>query len=70
MKTEDKTITTTLPWYRSEPWLAFAVAAFLPVILALVLPEELKVALAGVAGALMLASLWLLMRRGAPRREE
>lgn len=58
------------PWYRSEPWLAAAAAAFVPVLLALVLPEALKTALAALAGAFLLLSFWLLIRRGAPRREE
>jgi hypothetical protein len=70
MKGETKQEVGALPWYRSKPWLAVAVTAFVPVILALVAPEALKVALAGVAGALMLVSLGLLMRRRAPGREE
>jgi hypothetical protein len=70
MKTGSSHEGRATPWYRAEPWLAVAVTAFVPVILALVVPAQLKGALAGVAGALMLWSLWLLMRRGAPRRED
>lgn len=69
MKTENNENIRALPWYRSEPWLAVGASAFVPVLLALVVPESLKVALAVIAGALMVASLWLLMRRGAPDRE-
>jgi hypothetical protein len=51
------------PWYRSEPWLAICFSAFIPIILALVLPESLKMPLLGVGVLLAAVGLALLVRK-------
>lgn len=52
-----------VPWYRSEPWLALCMGAFVPILLAIWLPPALRVPLLGLGAALMLGGLALLARR-------
>ena len=56
------------PWYRREPWLAVELAAFLPMVAAFLVPEQLGVPLVGFSGFLVAAGLALLIRRGPPPR--
>ena len=51
------------PWYRSEPWLAVCFAAFIPILLAFLLPESLKLPLLGLGVVIAVAGLALLVRR-------
>ncbi len=51
------------PWYRREMWLAVCLASFVPVCIAIVAPPEWKVPLIGLAGAVMMASIVMLIRQ-------
>lgn len=54
------------PWYRGESWLVVSLAAFLPLLLALVVPQSLRVPLVGVAALLVACGMVMLARRSAP----
>jgi hypothetical protein len=51
------------PWYRRESWLAICFAAFIPISLALMLPDALKRPLLGVGVLLAVTGLALLVRK-------
>ncbi|AHG92315.1 hypothetical protein J421_4780 (plasmid) [Gemmatirosa kalamazoonensis] len=57
-------------WYRSEPWLALVLAAYVPMLVAFFTPQRFHLAFMVVSGALMVAALVLLLRQGPfqPRR--
>ena len=57
---------TSAPWYRREAWLLVSLAGFLPLLLALVVPQSLRVPLIAVAGLLIACGTVMLARRGAP----
>jgi uncharacterized membrane protein len=50
-------------WYRSEPWLAVLLAAFVPLLGASVAPVALRVPLVGVGGLIVAVGLAMLVRR-------
>lgn len=52
------------PWYRSEPWAAAALAAFVPMGAAVVAPQPLRVPLIGLGALLVLVACALLVRQG------
>jgi hypothetical protein len=56
------------PWYRREPWLSVAMAAFVPIGVGFALPEELHVLLLGMSALLVLLGVAMLIRQG-PFRE-
>jgi hypothetical protein len=58
------------PWYRSESWLAVCFVAFIPIGLALILPESLKVPLLGVGVVLAAIGLAMLVRKELRRMKE
>jgi hypothetical protein len=58
------------PWYRSESWLAVCFIAFIPISLALILPEALKVPLLGAGVALSAIGLAMLVRKELRRMKE
>jgi Meckel syndrome type 1 protein len=51
------------PWYRAEPWLAVLVAAFVPLLVAVVAPAALRLPLVAAGGVLVAVGLALLLRR-------
>ena len=58
------------PWYRSEPWLAVELSAFVPLLVAIALPGRFQLALLVLAGLLVVLGLVMLVRQGpfTPRR--
>jgi hypothetical protein len=58
------------PWYRSESWLAVCFIAFIPISLALILPESLKVPLLAVGVVLSAIGLAMLVRKELRRMKE
>lgn len=59
------------PWYRQEPWLAWLVAAFLPMVGALAVPaappptiQPLRLASVGLSALCLLVAVALLIRQG------
>ena len=52
------------PWYRTESWLVVSLLGFLPLLLALAAPQNLRVPLVSVAGLLIACGLVMLVRRG------
>lgn len=55
------------PWYRREPGLALCLAAFVPVLLVLVLPPTVRVPLFAIAAVLAVAGLVLIVRHEMAR---
>jgi len=51
------------PWYRREVWLVLGLGAFVPVTLAIFVPQEWKVPLLGLTGVMIAASAVLLIRQ-------
>ena len=49
------------PWYRREAWLAFCLAAFVPIGVAFAVPHTVKVPLLGAGVALAVVGLALLL---------
>lgn len=52
---------STAPWYKREPWLAVCLAAFVPVIAALLAPQSWRVPLTAATAVLMFASMVMLV---------
>ena len=61
---------TSWPWYRSEPWLAVELSAFVPLLVAIAFPGRFQIALLALAGLLVVLGLVMLVRQGpfTPRR--
>ncbi|WP_284351336.1 hypothetical protein [Roseisolibacter agri] len=61
---------TSWPWYRSEPWLAVELSAFVPLLVVIAFPGRFQIALLALAGLLVVLGLVMLVRQGpfAPRR--
>ena len=55
---------TSLPWYRSEPWIAVALAAFAPLLGAVIAPDVAQYPLIVLSGTLLVASIVMLLRQG------
>ena len=51
------------PWYRRESWLALCFLSFVPIVLALVLPESLKTPLLGAGVLIAAVGLAMLVRK-------
>jgi hypothetical protein len=58
---------TSLPWYRSEPWIALALGAFAPLLGAVIAPDMAQYPLIGLSGVLLVASIVMLLRQGVFR---
>jgi hypothetical protein len=58
------------PWYRSEPWLAVCLAAFVPLLIAIVAPAAAKMPLLAVGGALVVVGVGMLLRQERGSRAE
>ena len=53
---------TDLPWYRRETWLAVQIAAIVPILGAMVVPETYRLPLCVVGGALVAVGTVMLLR--------
>jgi len=58
---------TSQPWYRSEPWMAVALAAFVPLVAAVIAPDTVQYHLIGLSGVLLVVSIAMLLRQGVFR---
>ena len=58
---------TSRPWYRSEPWMAVALAAFAPLVAAVIAPDTAQYYLIGLSGVLLAVSIVMLLRQGVFR---
>jgi len=58
---------TSQPWYRSEPWIAVALAAFAPLGAAVIAPDAAQYPLIGLSGLLLVLSIVMLLRQGVFR---
>ena len=56
---------TPWPWYRGEPWLAAMLAAFLPMIAAILAPDSAKYPLIGLSALAAVVGIAMLIRQGA-----
>jgi hypothetical protein len=59
---------TPWPWYRREPWLPVAMAAFVPIAVGFETPQEYHALRLGVSGVSVVLSIAMLLRQG-PFRE-
>lgn len=55
-------VASDLPWYRREAWLAFQVAAIVPILAAMLVPAPLKLPLCVLGGALVAVGTVMLLR--------
>ena len=58
---------TSQPWYRSEPWLAVMLAAFVPLVAAVVAPDAAQYPLIGVSVLTLVVGAAMLIRHGVFR---
>lgn len=57
----------SLPWYRSESWLAVMMAGFVPLLIAIIAPEAAHYPLIGVSSVLLVIGGIMLIRQGVFR---
>jgi hypothetical protein len=57
-------IATPWPWYRREPWLAVALASFVPIGVGFALPQQHHYLLLGMSAVLVVLSIAMLIREG------
>ena len=55
---------TSLPWYRSEPWIAVALAAFAPLLGAVIAPESALYPLISLSVVALVVGTVMLVRQG------
>jgi hypothetical protein len=60
-------VASDLPWYRRETWLAFQVAAIVPILAAMLVPAPLKLPLCVLGGALVAVGTVMLLRHEPAR---
>jgi hypothetical protein len=58
---------TSRPWYRSEPWLAVMLAAFVPLVAAVVAPDAAQYPLIGLSVLALIVGAVMLIRHGVFR---
>lgn len=57
----------SLPWYRSESWLAVMLAGFVPLLAAVIAPDAAQYPLIGLSGLLIVIGAVLMIRQGVFR---
>ena len=59
----EQSLAASLPWYRREAWLVASILAVIPVLLAIIAPQQWRMPLMGLGGLFMAISVMLLFRR-------